>query len=95
MPVRRGVGALGVVGIAGVSLIGLVGQASAVPAVRTGSVASAPNRWRVVASIPALGMTLVALSRHSAWAFGAGFNSADPVDVIPLACTGTAIAGRR
>jgi hypothetical protein len=78
---RRGVGALGVVGIVGVSLIGLVGEASNV---RAGPVASVPNRWRVVASIPAVGMTaVVALSRQSAWAFGAGFNSADPVDVYP------------
>jgi len=83
VPGRRGVGALGVVGIAGVSLIGLVGQASAAPAVRAAPVASAPTRWRVVASIPATGMRLVALSRQSAWAFGAGFNNADPVDVYP------------
>jgi hypothetical protein len=75
---------LGVVGVVGVSLIGLVGRASAVPAVRAAPVASTPNRWRVVASIPAVGMTsLVTLSRQSAWAFGAGFNNADPVDVYP------------
>ena len=79
----RRIRVFGVVGLTAATLLGLAGQAAAV-SIEPGRVASAANRWRVVASTRTIAVSaLFATSRTNAWLLGGGFTLAQPQSDFP------------